>query len=86
MSDKKIVIKERNLLPIWNKKKKSRILETPNLLTDADSSIDIFVSAGVEKGADSNVLDHVISGPICIQWRKHTDRQTDRQTDMKLYN
>ena len=33
--------------------KKSRIWETPNLLTDADSSTNIFFSAGVEKGADS---------------------------------
>ena len=32
--------------------KKSRIRETPNLSTDADSSTDIFVSAGVKKGAD----------------------------------
>ena len=32
--------------------KKSRIRETPNLLTDADSSTDIFVTAGVKKGAD----------------------------------
>jgi hypothetical protein len=31
---------------------KTRIRETPNLLTDADSSTDIFVSAGVKKGAD----------------------------------
>ena len=34
--------------------KKSRIRETKNLSTDADSSTDIFVSAGVKKGADSN--------------------------------
>ena len=36
-----------------NIKKKSRIQETPNLLTNADSSTNIFVSAGVKKGADS---------------------------------
>ena len=33
--------------------KKSGIQETLNLSTDADSSTDIFVSAGVKKGADS---------------------------------
>ena len=33
--------------------KKSRIRETPNLSTDGDSSIDVFVSTGVKKGADS---------------------------------
>ena len=38
------------------KKKKFRIRDTPNLLTDADSSTDIFVSAGVKKGADSNFV------------------------------
>ena len=43
---------------IWLKhsncdKKKSRTRETPNLSTDADSSTNIFVSAGVKKGADS---------------------------------
>ena len=32
---------------------KSRIRETSNLLTDADSSTNVFVSAGVKKGADS---------------------------------
>ena len=32
---------------------RSRIRETPNLLTDADSSTNIFVSAGIKKGADS---------------------------------
>ena len=35
---------------------KSRIRETLNLLTTADSSTDIFVSAGVKKGADSIYL------------------------------
>ena len=33
--------------------KKSHIRETPNLSTDADSSTNIFVSAGIKKGADS---------------------------------
>ena len=33
--------------------KKSRIWETPTLSTDADSSIDFLVSAGVKKGAVS---------------------------------
>ena len=33
---------------------KFRIRETKNLSTDADSSTDIFVFAGVKKGADSN--------------------------------
>ena len=45
------------LLSIGNTKhvkKKSRIKETANLLTDADSSTDIFAGA-VEKGADSPV-------------------------------
>ena len=32
--------------------KKSCTQETQNLLTNADSSNDIFVSAGVQKGAD----------------------------------
>ena len=36
--------------------KKSHIQETPNLSTDADNSTDIFVSAVVKKGADSNFL------------------------------
>ena len=31
---------------------KSRIRETPNILTDVDSSTNIFISAGVKKGAD----------------------------------
>ena len=35
---------------------KSPIRETPNLSTDADSITDIFVSGGVEKGADSIFL------------------------------
>ena len=35
------------------KKKLSRIRETPNLLADADSSTNIFVSAGIKKVADS---------------------------------
>ena len=34
--------------------KKNRIRKTPNLSTDADSSTDIFVLAGVKKEADSN--------------------------------
>ena len=34
--------------------KKSRIQETPNLSTDVDSITNIFVSAGVRKGADRN--------------------------------
>ena len=41
-------LKENN----WNQKK-SRIRETQNLLTNAVSSTDIFVSAGVKKGANS---------------------------------
>ena len=36
--------------------KKSRIRKTPNLSTDADSSINIFVYAGVKKGTDSIFL------------------------------
>ena len=32
-----------------NYEEKSRLQETPNLLTDADSSTNIFVSAGVNK-------------------------------------
>ena len=35
------------------REEKSRIRETPNLLTDADSSTNIFVSAGVKKGTNS---------------------------------
>ena len=35
------------------KRKKSRIRETPSFSTDEDSSTNIFVSAGVKKGADS---------------------------------
>ena len=31
----------------------SRTRETPNLSTDADSSTDILIFAGVKKGADS---------------------------------
>ena len=34
----------------WKCFKKSRMRETPNLLTDAVSSTDIFVSAAVKKG------------------------------------
>ena len=41
---------------IRTEEKKSCIRETPKLSTDADSSTDIFVSAGVKKGADSNFL------------------------------
>ena len=37
-------------------KKKSRIRETTNLSTNADSSTNIFVFAGVKKGADSFFL------------------------------
>ena len=33
---------------------KSRLWETLNIWTDAESSTDIFVSAGVKRGADSN--------------------------------
>ena len=36
--------------------KKYRIRETPNLMTDADRSTNVFVSAGVKKGADSIFL------------------------------
>ena len=39
-------------LNVCEKKKKSRIRETQNLSTDADSSTDIIVSAGVKIGAD----------------------------------
>ena len=38
------------------KNKKSGIRETPNLLTDSDSSTNIFVSIGVKRGADSILL------------------------------
>ena len=38
--------------------KKSRIRETENLTTDADSSTDVFVSAGFKKGADRNFLSY----------------------------
>ena len=34
--------------------KKSGIRDTMNLLTDADSNTNIFLSAGVKKGADNN--------------------------------
>ena len=37
-------------------KRKSRKRETLNLSTNADSSTNIFVSAGVKKGADSIFL------------------------------
>ena len=37
----------------WPKHKKISIWETKNLLTDADSSTDIFISASVKEGADS---------------------------------
>ena len=36
--------------PPKKKQNNSHIWETPNLSTDADSSTDIFVSAGVKKG------------------------------------
>ena len=36
--------------------KKSRIQEKPNLSPDADSSTDIFVSAGVQKGDGSIIF------------------------------
>ena len=36
--------------------KKIRIRETQNLSTDADSITNIFVSAGVEEGAESNFV------------------------------
>ena len=39
---------------IRTEEKKSCILETPKLSTDADRSTNIFVSAGVKKRADSN--------------------------------
>ena len=39
-----------------NCQKKSRIWETQNLSTDADSSTNIFVSAGVQKGANSIIF------------------------------
>ena len=35
------------------REKKSRIRETPNLLNEAESSTNVFVSAGVKKGDDS---------------------------------
>ena len=41
------------MFEIWTKLyKKSRIRETTNLSTDADSRINIFVCAGVQKAAD----------------------------------
>ena len=40
-------------------KEKSRIRQTPNLLTDADSSTDIFVFDGVKKRADSNFFGKI---------------------------
>ena len=36
-----------------HEEKKSRKWETPNLSTNADSSTNFFVSAGVKKGADT---------------------------------
>ena len=40
------------MIKISNHLKKSRIRETRNLSTDADSSTNIFASAGVKKGTD----------------------------------
>ena len=54
-SDMKWSSKTRNLT------KKSRIRETENLTTDADSSTDVFVSAGFKKGADRNFLSYIAS-------------------------
>ena len=57
-------------------REKSRLRETRNLSNDADSITDIFVSAGVKKGANSIFFlgggptngrpgsDHVIGGPM----------------------
>ena len=39
--------------PSKNSPKKSCIQETPNLSTDADSSTDIFVFAGIKKGDET---------------------------------
>ena len=46
----------------FNRKKESRIQETMNLLNDADSSTNIFVSAGVKKGADSIFFARIQGG------------------------
>ena len=49
-------VEKRNASSKPKRKKKSCTQETPNLSTDADSSTDIFISAGVKKGADSLFL------------------------------
>ena len=51
--------------------KKSSICETPNLLTNADSSSDIFLSAGVDKGADSTYF--VFSSSIISLWISYVE-------------
>ena len=43
--------------------KKSRIRETKNLLTDAESSTNIFVSVCVKKGADSKKINKIMPPP-----------------------
>ena len=48
--------------------KKSRIRETPNLSTDADSNTNIFVSAGIKKGA--NKIFTRLNRPIGLKWWK----------------
>ena len=46
-------LEEKNMY-IWTQTQiKKKIQETPNLLTDADSSTNTFFSAGVAIGADS---------------------------------
>ena len=50
--------------------KKSRIRETQNLLSDADSRTNIFVSAGVKKGADNFFLAKEKKSPPPTLWAK----------------
>ena len=46
-------MQKKNTFFMYVDKKKSRIRETTNLSTDADSSTNVIVSAGVKKRADS---------------------------------
>ena len=49
-------LKLKQLLNVYLIRKKSRILETPNLSTDANSSTNILVSTGIKTGADSQKI------------------------------
>ena len=48
--------------------KKSRIRETPNLSTNAYSSTNIFVFAGVKKGADTNFFSECWDSIFLNKW------------------